>query len=116
MELVLFLFTTNTIITIKKQLLKKVLFFKQQFTENVKITVKSINITNRPYCCFNDAININNFDSNLLKIDKKSYKKIYICYIGHISIKKTDDYENIYNVNLLYLIVNRADEHIEEKN
>ena len=52
----------------------------------------------------------------MLKIDKKSYKKIYICYIGHISIKKTDDYENIYNVNLLYLIVNRADEHIEEKN
>ena len=52
----------------------------------------------------------------MLKIDKKSYKKIYIYYIGYITIKKTDDYENIYNVNLLYLIVNRADGHIEEKN
>ena len=52
----------------------------------------------------------------MLKIDKKSYKKIYIYYIGYITIKKTDDYENIYNVNLLYLIVNRAYGHIEEKN
>ena len=33
-------------------------------------------------------ININDFDSNLLKIDKKSYKNIDIYYIGYIAIKK----------------------------
>ena len=33
-------------------------------------------------------INIKNFDSNLLKIEKKSYKNIDIYYIGYITIKK----------------------------
>ena len=52
----------------------------------------------------------------MLKIDKKSYKNIRICNIGYITIKKIDDYENIYSVNPLYLIVNHADGYIEEKN
>ena len=47
-------------------------------------------------------INIKDFDSNLLKIDKKSYKNIGIYNIGHIIIKKLDDYENIYSVNPLH--------------
>ena len=33
---------------------------------------------------FDDMINIKNFDSNLLKIGNKLYKKIYIYYIGYI--------------------------------
>ena len=58
--------------------------------------IKQINIKNRIYYFFNDIIHIKNFDSNLLKIDKKSYKNIDIYYIGYITIKKIDDYENIY--------------------
>ena len=54
--------------------------------------VKEINIKNRTYYFFNDMINIRVFDSNLLKIDKKSYKNIDIYYIGYILIKKIDDY------------------------
>ena len=50
--------------------------------------VKSINIKNRTYHFFNDVINIEDFDSNLLKIDKKSYKNIGIYNIGYITIKK----------------------------
>ena len=45
------------------------------------------------------------FDSNLLKIDKKSYKNIGIYNIGYITIKKLDDYENIYSVNPLYWLM-----------
>ena len=60
-------------------------------------------------------INIKNFDSNLLKIDKKLYKNIDIYYFGYITIEKIDDYENIYSVNPLYLIVNTANGHIEEE-
>ena len=67
--------------------------------------VKEINIKNRTYYFFNDMINIRVFDSNLLKIDKKSYKNIDIYYIGYITIIKIDDYENIYSVNPLYLII-----------
>ena len=47
----------------------------------------------------NDMINIEVFDSKLLKLDKELYKSIDIYYIGYITIKKNDDYENIYSVN-----------------
>ena len=78
--------------------------------------VKEINIKNRTYYFFNDIINIKEFDSNLLKIDKKSYKDIDIYYIGYITIKKTGNCKNIYSVNPLYLIIGKVDGHIEEKN
>ena len=64
--------------------------------------VKQIEIKNQTYYFYNDIINIEEFDSNLLKIDKKSYKDIDICCIGYIAIKKIDDCENIYSVNTLY--------------
>ena len=35
---------------------------------------------------------------------------------GYIIIKKTDDYENIYTVNSLYLTIGEVDGFIEEKN
>ena len=50
--------------------------------------VKQINIKNRTYYFYNDIINLKNFKSNLLEIDKKSYKDIGIYNIGHITIKK----------------------------
>ena len=78
--------------------------------------VKEINIENRTYYFFNDTINIEEFDSNLLKIDKKSYKNIGIYYIGYIKTKNIDDNENIYSVNSLYLIIGKVDGFIEEKN
>ena len=45
--------------------------------------VKSINIKNNTYYFFGDMINSKDFDLNLLKIDKKSYKDINIYYIGY---------------------------------
>ena len=61
--------------------------------------VKQIDIKNRTYYFYNDMINIKKFDSNLLKIDKKSYKDIGIYNIGYITIKKIDDCENNYSGN-----------------
>ena len=63
---------------------------------------KQINIKNQTFYFFNDMMNIKDFDSNLQKIDKNSYKNINIYYIGYISIKRY--YENISRVNLLYLL------------
>ena len=60
-------------------------------------------------------INLKNFEPNLLKIDRKSYKNIGIYNIGYITIKKIDDYENIYSVNPLYLTIAHASGYIEEK-
>ena len=78
-------------------------------------TVKQINIKNWTYYFYNDMINIKHFEPNLLKIDRKSYKNIGIYNIGYITIKKIGDYENIYGVNPLYLLVNHANGYIEEK-
>ena len=49
--------------------------------------IKEINIKNQIYFLFDEMIDIKNFDSNLLKIDKKSYKNIDIYYIGHVTMK-----------------------------
>ena len=49
--------------------------------------VKQIEIKDRTYYFYNDIVNLKNFESNLLKIDKKSYKSIDIYYIGYITIK-----------------------------
>ena len=75
--------------------------------------VKQIEIKNWTYYFYNDIINIEEFNSSLLKIDKKSYKDIDIYYIGYITIKKIGDCENIYSVNPLYLIIGKVDGHIE---
>ena len=62
--------------------------------------VKDIDITNCTYYFFNDIININNFDPNNIKLDKKSYKNILIYYIGYVTIKDSK-YVKIYSVNPL---------------
>ena len=78
--------------------------------------IKQINIKNCTYYIFNDMINIKDFDSSLIKIDKKSYKNIGIYNIGYIIIKKIDDYKSINSVNSLYLTIGKADGYIEENN
>ena len=78
--------------------------------------VKQIEIKNSNYYFDNDIINLKNFDSNLLTIDKKSYKNVGIYNNGYITIKKNDDYESIYSVNPLHLRVGHANGYIEEKN
>ena len=50
--------------------------------------IKQINIKNHTYYFFNDMIDIKDFDSNLLKTEKKSHKNIGIYNIRYITIKK----------------------------
>ena len=76
-------------------------------------SIKEINIKNRTYYFLDDMINIKNFDPNLLKIDKKSYKNIDIYYIGSIIVKDYN-YVKINSVNYLYLIINEVDGYFEE--
>ena len=66
-------------------------------------------------------IDIRNFHSNLLKIDKKSHRDFDIYYIGYNTVKKLSncncdcDYENIRSVNPLYLIIYSATGYSKEK-
>ena len=76
--------------------------------------IKEINIKNRTYYFFDDMINIKNVDSNLLKIEKKSYKNINIYHIRYITMKYSK-YVNIHSINPLYLTIGEVDGSIEEK-
>ena len=78
--------------------------------------VKQISIKYWIYYFYSDMISFKDFESSLLKIDEKHYKGINIYCIVYITIKKIDNYENIYSVNLLYLQVNHANRYIVEKN
>ena len=78
-------------------------------------TVKQIDIKNRKYHFYNDIIYLESFKSNLLKIDKNSYKDIGINNIWYITIKKIGNCENIYSLNPLYLRISHANWYIEEK-
>ena len=80
--------------------------------------IKQLNIKNNTYYIYDDIIDIKNFQSNLLKIDKKPYKDFDIYYIGYITIKKFDkfsDHENIHSVNPLYLIIHSATGYLKQE-
>ena len=77
--------------------------------------VKKINTENKGYYLFDDMIDIKNFYSNLLKIDKKSHEDINVYYIGYITIKKFSDCENIHSINPLYLIIHSATGYLKKK-
>ena len=71
--------------------------------------IKQINTKNRTYYFFNDMISIKDFDSNLLKINKKSYINIGIYCVGYITIKSISEYNSINSVNSFYFIIGEVD-------
>ena len=78
--------------------------------------VKQINIKNRSYYFYNDQINLKDFDTRLLKVDKKECNQIEIYYTGYVTVKKIANCNNINSVNPLYLMINEMIGHFEEKN
>ena len=78
--------------------------------------LKEINIKNRTYYYFyNGIINIETFDSNMLKLDKKTFKNLDIYNIGYVTVKKIGSGYDINSVNPLYLRINNGNRYIEKK-
>ena len=77
--------------------------------------VRDISIKNHTYYFFDEIININNFDSNNIKLNEKSYKDILIYYIGYVTMKDLK-YVIINSVNILYLIFSKVNLYFEEIN
>ena len=73
---------------------------------------KQMNIKNKTYRSYNDLINLFDFDSNMLKLDRKTFRDINIYYIGYVA--KKEEYK-INSVNPLYLLIYKKDGFIEEK-
>ena len=80
-------------------------------------STKQINIKDRTYYFYNDIIDINTFDSNMLKVDKKMYKNLDIFNIGYVAVKNigSSSGHSINSVNPLYLLIDNASGYIEEK-
>ena len=83
------------------------------FNFTYKMTTKQLNIKNRTYYFYNDLVNIKNFDVKNLKLDKKTSMGLGIYYIAYVGKKPK---WNVNSLNLLYLMINRIDGFIEEKN
>ena len=79
-------------------------------------TTKQINIKNQTYHFYNDIIDIKTFDSDMLKLDKKTYKNLDIYNIGYVTIKKIGHGYDVNSVNPLYLRIDNASGYIEEIN
>ena len=79
-------------------------------------TIKQIMMKNRSNYFYNDIIDIEAFDSNMLKLDKKSYKNLHIYNIGYVAIKEIGYGYDINSVNPLYLRIEKANGYIEETN
>ena len=65
-------------------------------------------IKNRTYYFYNNIIDIESFDSNMLKLDKKSYKSLDRYNIGDVTIKQIGYGYDINSVNPLYLRINNV--------
>ena len=79
-------------------------------------SIKQINIKNRTYYFYNNITDIETFDLNSLKVDKKTYKNCDIYNIGYVTIKKIGSGYGINSVNPLYLRIDNASGYIEEIN
>ena len=79
-------------------------------------STKQISIKYQTYYFYNDIIDITTFDSNNLKLDKKSYKNLDIYNIGCVTVKKIGSGYGINSVNPLYLRIDNASGYIEEIN
>ena len=77
------------------------------------MAIRQQTIEGRTYYFYNDLINIKNFNSNNLKLDKKRVLGNYFYYIGYITKKPQ---WNVNSVNLLYLMINKIKGHFEEVN
>ena len=73
---------------------------------------KQMNIKNRTYYFYNDLIKLFDFDPNMLKRVKKTFKGINTYYIRYVTEK--EEY-NINSVNPLYLLIYKIDGFIEKK-
>ena len=75
------------------------------------MAIRQLNIKGTTYYIYNDLINIKNFNSNNLKLDKKSVLGNDVYYIGYITKKPQ---WNVNSVNPLYLMVNKTKGHFEK--
>lgn len=71
------------------------------------VRIREMDIKNYIYYLFDVVTNIKSLDLNNIKIDEKLYQDILIYYNGYVTSN---------SVKTLYIIINKANEYIEENN
>ena len=71
------------------------------------VRIREMDIKNYIYYLFDVVINIKSLDLNNIKIDEKLYQDILIYYNGYVTSN---------SVKTLNIIINKANEYIEENN
>ena len=79
------------------------------------MTTKQLDIKNRSCYFYNDLINLSNFSTNNLKLDKKTWRDLDIYYIGYADKNKPEDW-CVNSVNPLYLMINSVFCFVGEEN
>ena len=79
------------------------------------MVVKHLKFNNKTYL-YNELINIKNFDPNLLRLRKNESANCDMLSTGYITVKSVHGYEDINNVNPLYLMITYVNAYIEEYN
>ena len=64
------------------------------------MTLKQINLKNKKYLLYNDLIDIENFDSSLLRLDKKESIGVDIYYVEYL-VQRPDCLESFHPLYLL---------------
>ena len=87
----------------------------------MQVNIRHIKIKNRPDYLFNDnlIVNIKEFDSSLLEINKLSFKGVFslnIYYIKYIPTKSPNHMNVYHDKHFLYLFLEDVDGHIDENN
>ena len=75
------------------------------------LKIKQLNIKNKTYYFWDDIIYIDNFNPNLLKVDKKNFLDYNVYNISYVT--KKPEY-NIESVNPLYLCIRYLKGFIDE--
>ena len=68
------------------------------------MTIRQLNIEGRTYHFYKDLINIKNFNSNNLKLNKKSVLGNDVYYIAYIT---KQPHWNVSSVNALYIMITK---------
>ena len=79
------------------------------------MAVRKLNIKNKTYYFYNDLINILNFESINLKLNKKTWKYIDVYYVAYVDNNKPKDW-SVKSVNPLYLMINKVFCSVGEEN
>ena len=75
------------------------------------MAIRQLNIEGRTYYFYSDLINIKDFNSNNLKLYKKTVLGNDVYYIGYITKKPQ---WNVNSLNPLYLMINKIKGHFEK--